>query len=165
MGAFFTYTIYWFLVGSLTMFLNRALPDKFISRYTHLVFRRKVNPRFYEKRLRIKAWKDRLPEMSSFDNSVFDKSSLKSMNKEYLKRYETELDKGLFAHSFPILFLLPIANEAGSDMAVWFNAILISMVHMPFLAILRYNQARMGKLLQFINRKEERKNRKVNLKE
>lgn len=160
MGTMLYYAGYWFVVGIITVIVNRLLPDRLISKYSHLIFRRKVNPKFYEKRLKIKSWKDKMPEMSSYDKSVFDKSSLKSMNMEYLNRYMTELDKGLFAHTFPVIFLLPIANTVSSEAIVWMNAILLSIVHLPFLAILRYNQSRMTKLLEFMTRQDERKKRK-----
>jgi len=89
MGTMLYYAAYWFVVGIITVIVNRLLPDKLRSKYSHLIFRRKVNPRFYEKRLRIKSWKDKMPEMSTYDKSVFDKSSLKSMNREYLNSYMT----------------------------------------------------------------------------
>lgn len=160
MGSFVSFALYWFVVGSFTALLNRMLPDRLISKYTNLIFRWQAEPKFFEKRLRIKAWKDRMPEMSSYDKTVFDKSSLKSMNKEYLNRYMTELNKGLFAHSFPIIFLLPIANTVSNDMVVWINAVLLSIMHLPFLFILRYNQSRMTKLMAYVNRKEQRREQK-----
>lgn len=157
MPSFFMYAFYWLIASTITTFLNRTLPDRFISKYSSIIFRRRINPQFYEKRLKVKAWKDRMPEMSSYDKTVFDKSSLRSMNDAYLNKYLTELDKGLFAHSFPLVFLLPIANTISNDTVIIANAVLLSMMHMPFLVILRYNQGRMLKLLELKRKREERR--------
>ncbi|MCB0998048.1 MAG: hypothetical protein R2713_23335 [Ilumatobacteraceae bacterium] len=101
--------------------------------------------RWYERRLRIKSWKERLPETGGRFGGM-SKRQLPGRDREALERFAAECRRGERTHwtitaagpvfvvwnTYPEAFAISVANAAG-------NA--------PFIAILRYNRARIARAL------------------
>lgn len=100
---------------------------------------------WYERRLRIKSWKEQLPETGARGGGM-SKRQLPGRNREALERFAAECRRGERTHwtitaagpafvvwnTYPETIAISVANAAG-------NA--------PFIAILRYNRARIVRML------------------
>ena len=110
--------------------------------------------RFYEKVLKIKIWKDKIPQYIS--RSGFSKRKIKSLDLNYLNRficetYRAEADHFMCCLIMPFLFFL---NKLESFI---FFSILIMLGNIPCILIQRYNRCRLRRLIMKIQDRNERK--------
>lgn len=143
----------------LVLFLCKVLKNDFFN-YRKYMYREKYwedNGFFYSKRLKIKLWKDLLPQYVS--NGGFSKKSLDSLSLEYVDRFILETCRGEWAHRKCMLvsILLLLINRL---MAGLFWGSLVVFVNFPFVCIQRYNRIRFlrirEKLLQQDKQNAER---------
>jgi glycosyl-4,4'-diaponeurosporenoate acyltransferase len=103
--------------------------------------------RWYERRLRIKRWKDRLPEAGAFFAGGFSKRSLRGADDATLTRFVAETRRAELTHWAVIavgpLFLL--WNPW------WLGLVMIAyalIANLPCLLVQRYNRARLLRVLR-----------------
>lgn len=103
--------------------------------------------RVYETRLRIKRWKDRLPEAGGFFAGGASKRALGDRSNESLERFAAETRRAEIVHwcllaAWP-LFLLWSGPLIGAAMALYAVA-----ANVPCLLVQRYNRARIERVLK-----------------
>lgn len=144
-------------VDGLTAFIVRRMPEKGFRHGKSFWIPSKKEKKFYEK-LKIRKWKDKVPELGQFTgfrkNKIDDPS-----NNEYLERYFLEVNYGQVGHflsvftSFLILWIFP--------KLCWTAALPVAIVsvalNVPSLFILRYNSYKLETLYQSNARKAARK--------
>jgi glycosyl-4,4'-diaponeurosporenoate acyltransferase len=111
--------------------------------------------RFYEQRFGIKRWKDRVPEAGALFDAGVSKRALPARDRAGLQRFVVETRRAELGHW--------LAAAAGPLFALWNPpAVAVVMVcygigiNAPFVAIQRYNRARVARVLR---RDAERSNR------
>lgn len=102
--------------------------------------------RWYERRLRIGRWKDRMPEAGAFFAGGMSKRSLPSRSDGGLERFAVETRRAEIAHwaSFVGLPLCVIWNNAAGVVVMVLYGL---VVNLPLIAIQRYNRARIERIL------------------
>jgi len=112
---------------------------------------------FYEK-LGIKNWKDKIIELGMFTN--FSKKSVQNPNdREYIERFIFESNAGILGHlvnvilGFLVIFIWPVNNMLSISIpCAIVNAFLSAL---PFM-VLRYNNQRLIRLRDILEKKEAR---------
>jgi glycosyl-4,4'-diaponeurosporenoate acyltransferase len=102
--------------------------------------------RFYERKLRIRSWKDRLPEAGATFRGGFSKSRIEGRSDAHLLRFVAETRRAEYVHW---------ANAAAGPLFIvfvplWIVGVMTTfglLVHLPFIAIQRYNRARLQRTL------------------
>ncbi len=137
----------------------KSLNDDFLdyNKYSFKIKNIEDNGFFYSKRLKIKQWKDLLPQYISRDG--FSKKKLDSLSLEYIDRFILETCRGEWAHKKCMLVsvLLLFINRFLVGFA--FGGLVV-FVNLPYVCIQRYNRIRLlrtrERLLQQDGRKSER---------
>jgi hypothetical protein len=143
------------LDGMLALIIRRLLPKRWfganqkifsVSQKEHLCYRK----------LRIKQWKDLIPELGCFTN--FHKDRLESANDSaYLERFLLESNFGVVIHlanaffGFLIMFL-PFCHSFSIWFPIFFVNLLLSLLPV---AVLRYNTYTLTRLYQRSLHKQE----------
>ncbi len=145
-------------VDGVTAAICRVLPAKLANPEKKIFHVSQREKKFYE-RLKIRKWKDKVPEIGQFTgfrkNKLGDPKSL-----EYLDRFLLESAYGEIGHvascitSFAILLLFPIYR-------LWFAvaipvAIVSMLLNIPSLMILRYNSYKLRVLRDSMAKKLRR---------
>lgn len=102
--------------------------------------------RWYERRLRISRWKDRLPEAGAFFDGGFAKRAIPGRSTECLERFAAETRRAELAHwaSFACLPFCVIWNDLlGIALMCAYGLV----VNLPLIAIQRSNRARIDRIL------------------
>ncbi|MEK3884643.1 glycosyl-4,4'-diaponeurosporenoate acyltransferase [Paenibacillus sp. PL2-23] len=104
---------------------------------------------FYERTLRIRLWKDKLPDGGGLFKGGFPKKRLLSRKPEYLRTFAAETKRGEWNHwcamvPAPLFF---IWNEALAGLIIMLYAF---GANAPFVAVLRYNRYRLQLMLRSI---------------
>jgi glycosyl-4,4'-diaponeurosporenoate acyltransferase len=102
--------------------------------------------RWYERRLRIKSWKDRLPEAGAFFAGGFSKRSLRASDPDTLERFVAETRRAERTHWWlvalgPVFFLWN---------PWWLALVMVAyavVANLPCLLVQRYNRARLQRVL------------------
>lgn len=103
--------------------------------------------RFYERWLRIKRWKDLLPEAGALFRGGFSKRRVRSTNPVYLERFAVETRRAELTHwsilaASPLFFLW----------SPWWLGLAMAgygvIANVPCLAIQRYNRARLLRMIR-----------------
>jgi glycosyl-4,4'-diaponeurosporenoate acyltransferase len=102
--------------------------------------------RWYERRWRIRSWKDRLPEAGSFFGGGFSKRALRGRDAAHLRRFVAETRRAELTHwavlaCGPLFFLW---NPWGLGIVMVVYAI---AANLPCIAVQRYNRARLERVL------------------
>ena len=161
---------FWFILGAVLInvvaviavdglfaFLIRRLPEKWFGHERRFFQVSAKEKKFYEK-LKIRKWKDKVPELGQFTN--FHKNKVaEPRNKVYLERYMLEAAYGEVIHlagcflGFVIIFFYPLKYWLcfGFPVAV----INLIMNILPYF-ILRYNFYKMKVLYRSNERKQRR---------
>ena len=107
---------------------------------------------FYSKRLKIKRWKDLLPQYVS--KGGFSKKSLDSLSIEYVDRFILETCRGEWAHRKCMLvsIVLLLINRL---LAGLFWGSLVVFVNLPFVCIQRYNRIRFLRIREKLLRQDK----------
>lgn len=147
----------WIGLGLGTGIFVHRLPVQWLSRDNWLTRPRAFEDggRFYERVLRIRSWKDKLPEKGDFFPGGFSKRAITERSDEFLERFAAETRRAELVHwmnaaSGPI-FLLWCPWPLGVVMVCFGWA-----GHMPFVCIQRYNRARIERTLHRRQRRAER---------
>jgi glycosyl-4,4'-diaponeurosporenoate acyltransferase len=109
--------------------------------------------RWYQRRLRIRSWKDALPEKGDLFKGGFSKRHLRNRSDAHLHRFVAETRRAELVHWCNLaagpLFLIWCRPAIGASMIV-FGVV----AHLPFVLIQRYNR---GRLLGVIARRDRRR--------
>jgi len=145
----------WFLMIQFVMNTNRRITRdtrmKVLNRLG--LSPRKYNVKFAERVLKIKSWKDKMPQMSDWSKNVYDKSSLNDSKLETLKVFQEEFEKGIYAHGLPVLLsVFPILFAWDNVYVQVLNLIGLSLQGI-YLMIQRYNYFRFSRIITFKERK------------
>lgn len=140
----------------LVLFLCKVLKSDFFN-YRKSMYREKYwedNGFFYSKRLKIKRWKDSLPQYIS--KGGFSKKSLDSLSLEYVNQFILETCRGEWAHRKCMLvsILLLLINRVLVGLA--FSSMVV-FVNLPFVCIQRYNRIRLIRIREKLLRQDEQK--------
>lgn len=118
------------------------------ARWFHLLGPQKIarGGFFYERILRIKSWKDRLPDAARWFHGGFAKSALAQKHPDYLRRFIAETRRGELCHWLAIactlLFLL-----WNPWWGLLVNLAYALLANLPCILAQRYNRARLFRLL------------------
>jgi glycosyl-4,4'-diaponeurosporenoate acyltransferase len=103
--------------------------------------------RFYERRLRIKRWKARLPEAGDLFRDGFDKKHLAGDDPAYFERFVVETRRAEVTH-WVVLALAPFFVLWNP----WWLALVMGAyalaANLPCIAIQRYNRLRLRRVLE-----------------
>jgi glycosyl-4,4'-diaponeurosporenoate acyltransferase len=102
--------------------------------------------RFYERVFAIKRWKDSLPDASRLFRGGFAKAQLQTATPEYLERFLRETWRGEVVHWLALL-TLPLFAIWNPWWGVLVNGAVALAVNFPCILALRYNRARLQRLL------------------
>lgn len=145
----------WLLIGLVSGYvLHRVHVSQFTEERRLTRLRRwEDGGRWYQRRLRIRAWKDLLPEKGDLFEGGFSKRHLDDRSSEHLERFVAETRRAETVHwanlaSGP-LFLIWCRPTIGAAM-IAFGVV----AHLPFIVIQRYNR---GRLLAILGRRERRR--------
>lgn len=147
----FILMIFWHLI---VLFVCRVLPYSFFdcNRFSYRPHKWEQNGKFYTKWLKIKRWKDHLPQYVAADG--FSKRQLKSfekIDKEYVELFITETCRAEWNHYVCSLYFIVsfLVNK-------WPYSLIFALIpifaNLPFLIIQRYNRLRLIKFSQKIPR-------------
>ena len=149
-------------------FVRRALPEKWFMPQGKIFQVSKKEHNFY-KAIKIKAWKDKVPELGGFTS--FHKNELKSTSdKSYLERFIIEVNYGVICHlenallGF-VIFLIPMLPISGGYSftvpSIWIPVCAVNFVlSMLPVFILRYTNHTLVKLYNKQLKKEEKEKEK-----
>lgn len=139
--------VVWFAASAGWGYLGHRLP---VTRFDHDTWWSRLrgperDGRLYE-RVGIRRWKDRLPEAGALYAGGFSKRDLRSRNRAHLERFAVETRRAEFVHwlvfatilVFPFL-VIPVALAP--------NLVYAVVANLPFIAIQRYNRARLERII------------------
>ncbi len=146
-------------LDALTATVSRLLPAKWLPENAKVFCVGAKEKRFYEK-LRIRKWKDKIPEIGHFTgfrkNELGDTKSL-----VYIERFLLESRYGEVGHFFScivgFLIMLPLPFLPAWWWAISLPVALVNVfLNLPSLFILRYNSYKLEILYQSTKKKQER---------
>ncbi|MBR0183987.1 MAG: hypothetical protein IJQ10_02370 [Clostridia bacterium] len=110
--------------------------------------------KFYEKILKIKKWKDKIPQFVI--KGGFSKNKIKNLNLEYLKKfiaetYRAEIDHLMCCFSVPFLFFL---NNLKNIKLSFIISGLVIIGNLPCVLIQRYNRFRIRRICLKLKNKQ-----------
>lgn len=147
--------VIWLINVQLVMQSNRKISRDTRIKITKFfrVLPGRYNIKFAEKKLKIKKWKDKMPQMSDWSKNVYDKSKLNDSSIETLRFYLGEFEKGIYAHGLPpYLALFPVLFAWDNLYAQALNLLGFSL-QVIYLMIQRYNYVRFSRVVAFKERK------------
>jgi glycosyl-4,4'-diaponeurosporenoate acyltransferase len=100
---------------------------------------------WYDSRLRIRAWKDHLPETGGWFG--MSKRQLPGMATLDLERFALECRRGEMVH-WAALFVTPAFAVWNSGVALVLVSVTGLAASVPFIAVLRYNRLRIERILE-----------------
>jgi glycosyl-4,4'-diaponeurosporenoate acyltransferase len=102
---------------------------------------------FYQKKFKIKKWKDKLPELADFIKSISPKKYIKDYGEATLDAYMVECCRAELTHWLIILTTLffPIFTPPVIALYIF---ILACILNLPFVMIQRYNRPRLRLLMK-----------------
>ena len=122
---------------------------------THL-FAWEARGRVYDRRLRVRVWKDRLPEAGALFSGGWAKDRLRSFDVDDLERLAAETRRAEWVHWAQIGFGASFA--LWSDSGVWVAMVAFgAVVHLPFVIVQRYNRARLAHVIPIERRRATRR--------
>ncbi|MEZ5374802.1 MAG: hypothetical protein R2704_19200 [Microthrixaceae bacterium] len=114
-----------------------------------------ANGAFYQRRFRIRSWKNRLPEAGDFFADGFSKRHLDGRSEEHLNRFVAETRRAELVHWTNLC--------AGPWFLIWCEPLVGALMvlfgvvaHLPFIAVQRFNRARLMLVLARRERPEPR---------
>jgi glycosyl-4,4'-diaponeurosporenoate acyltransferase len=105
------------------------------------------NGRVYERFLRIRLWKDKLPDGASWFAGGLPKASLRSRAPEYLRSFTRETWRGELVH-WLAMFTLPLFCVWNPWWAVLVNGLYAVTANLPCVLVQRYNRLRICRSLR-----------------
>jgi glycosyl-4,4'-diaponeurosporenoate acyltransferase len=147
-AAILVSSLVWFLIGLATGWhFHRLPPERFaVDNWLTRSRRFEDDGRWYQRRLRIRSWKDRLPEKGDLFRGGFSKRHLVNRTTPHLERFVVETRRAEMVHWSNLaagpLFLVWCPPLLGGCMIV-FGVV----AHLPFITIQRYNRERLLRIL------------------
>jgi glycosyl-4,4'-diaponeurosporenoate acyltransferase len=141
-------SLVWLGIGLLTGYVCHSLP---VRRFDHDTWLTRLRPfeadgRWYARHLRLRSWKDRLPEQGALFRGGFSKRHLAGRSDEHLERFVAETRRAETVHWLNLsagpLFLIWCRPLLGACMIV-FGV----LAHLPFIVVQRANRGRLTCLL------------------
>ena len=138
----------WVVIGFSTGYAVHVVPVRHLDHDNWLTRPRRFEDggRFYERRLRIRTWKDRLPEKGDIFPGGFSKRAITDRSDAFLERFAAETRRAEIVHWLNAL--------SGPVFLVWCSWPLgVVMIcfgwggHLPFICIQRYNRSRIQRTL------------------
>ncbi len=141
-----TDAVAWFAVSLVAGYACHRLPDRRLDHDTALTRARgfEQGGRFYERRLRIVRWKDRLPEAGDLFRDGYDK---RVVTRADLPRYVIETRRAEYTH-WAIMAAAPLFLLWNPIFLWWAMVAYAVIANLPCLVIQRYNRARVLRILR-----------------
>jgi glycosyl-4,4'-diaponeurosporenoate acyltransferase len=121
------------------------------NRIPHQLFTTRARNRERERRMydfvRIRLWKDKLPDAGSWFSSGFSKRKLQGRSVAELRRFACETRRGEVVH-WCAIGALPIFALWNTPAGMLVNAAYVVAANLPCIMVQRYNQARITHLLK-----------------
>lgn len=141
-------TVVWAVVGVTIGFVAHKLPPERFAHDGRLTRLRgfERDGRWYERYLRIRRWKDRLPEGGATFAGGFSKRSLASRRRDLLERFVVETRRAELTH----WWVLATALLHFVWCPWWLGLIMVGfgvVANVPCLVVQRYNRARLTRVL------------------
>jgi glycosyl-4,4'-diaponeurosporenoate acyltransferase len=138
----------WATWSLLIGFVGHRLPLKLLETNTWLTRRRPwgEDRHWYERVLRIKSWKDRLPEAGNFFPGGFRKNSVGGGKYAVMCRFLAETRRAEYVHSAIWLFWL-VTMLWTPRWGILVNLVVGTVFNLPCLWVQRYNRLRIEQLL------------------
>lgn len=138
--------VFFILVWDLVVFCAcKMLNEKYFdyNKYIYKIKYWEENGFLYSKKLKIKAWKDELPQYIS--KNGFSKKNFSSLSLEYVNRFILETCRAEWAHRKCLWIgaALMIVNRFFTGVIFTFFVLLINL---PYICIQRYNRIRLMKV-------------------
>ncbi|WP_069789460.1 hypothetical protein A5482_015580 (plasmid) [Cyanobacterium sp. IPPAS B-1200] len=145
----------WLIWSVFIGFIGHLLPLTFLKTDTCLTKLQfwEQDLHWYEKVLRIKLWKDRLPEAGGFFQGGFSKNSIRGGNYTVMSRFLAETRRAEYVHITIWLFWL-VTILWTPRWGFLINLVVGTALNLPCLWVQRYNRVRLQRLLLL---KERRK--------
>ncbi len=144
-------------VDGLFAFIIRRMPAEWFNHKKKIFIVSAREKKFYEK-IKIRKWKDKVPELGQFTN--FSKNKIaEPKNNVYLERYFLEACYGEVIHllsvfiGFVIIFFYPLEYWLCFGFPV---AVANVLMNLPSFFILRYNSTKLRVLYESNERREQR---------
>ncbi len=140
--------IAWVLIGLVTGLWFHRRPIEHLQTDNWLTRPRpfEAGGRWYQRRLHIRSWKDKLPEKGDLFRGGFSKRHLVDRSTPHLRRFVAETRRAEMVHWSNMgagpLFWIWCSPFLGGCMVV-FGVV----AHMPFITIQRYNRERLTSIL------------------
>jgi len=137
----------WVAIGFISGYCAHRLPLDRIDHDTWLTRPREFEDegRFYERHLRIRLWKDKVPEKGDMFKGGYSKRELPGSSDHDLERFAAETRRAEVVHwlnagsgPFFVLWCGPVLA---------FFMLVVGAFHLPFVMIQRYNRARIDRTL------------------
>jgi glycosyl-4,4'-diaponeurosporenoate acyltransferase len=138
----------WLIWSFLIGFIGYRLPLRVLETDTWLTQLQfwEQDRYWYERVLRIKLWKDRLPEAGGFFQGGFSKNSISKGNCEVMFRFLAETRRAEYVHLAIWLFwLITIFWTPGWGVVI--NLVIGTAFNLPCWLVQRYNRLRLQRLL------------------
>lgn len=136
----------WLLIHLSISFFSVRMSERFIGKFNGIftAFNWERSGKFYEK-IKIRIWKDRLPEAGKLFKDGFSKKNLKGRSE--MERFLFETKRGELSHWLQLVpcLLFFIWNTPA---AAIFNVLYAFAFNSPFILIQRYNRIRLIRVLQ-----------------
>lgn len=136
--------------------LFMRIPDSYYNKQQtwYEPFEWEENGAFWQKHLKVKQWKDRLPEASSFIKSMYDKKNINDLSLEALQKFITETKRGEHTHWVSML-PAPLFFLWNPAWAGWLMILYAFFANIPFIIIQRYNRPRLKRIYIRMRKKEK----------
>ena len=118
----------------------------FFFKEDHVVDEEKIikKEKIYENLLKIKLWKDKIPQYIM--KNGFSKKKISNLNIDYLKDFISETYRGEINH-FICCLIIPFLFFISTKKSFLVFSILILLGNVPFLLVQRYNRLRIRRII------------------
>ena len=146
--AVVVFSVPWAGFGIVSGVVTALIPERAFRRDRSVLRLRRFERggRWYRRRLRIGRWKDRLPEAAGWFGRGSEKSNLVTRSRADLERFAAETRRAEVVHWANVVF--------GATFLLWtpwwVGLVMVAfgvLVHGPFIAVQRYNRARLERIL------------------
>jgi glycosyl-4,4'-diaponeurosporenoate acyltransferase len=146
-GALLFNAVAWTLWGFGSGWWYRRRPENELAEHLGILRIRGFEQcgQWYETRLHIKSWKDHLPETGAWFGA-FSKRQLPGHDQHSLRWFANECRRGELTH-WSILAATPLFALWNSGWLLAFAILIGLAASLPFIAVLRYNRARIEAIL------------------
>ncbi|MFN8016288.1 MAG: hypothetical protein U0R17_06760 [Acidimicrobiia bacterium] len=139
-------SLIWVFASVVIGYVCNKLPKNFLDKSIVFPVSRKTSRRI-EKYLKIKKWKDAMPEAGGFFNGGISKKSLMSLNKEGLNILLYEAKRAELVHYliFSVFVIFFLINPVSLAVIMFIYAFIANI---PCIYIQRYNRSRILKVME-----------------